>query len=65
VAAGPDSVEQQPNGRWFVRGERDNVRIIVIVNPDGAIWTAWPEEDSPGVVRNPDPMEGAAWTTAR
>jgi Bacterial EndoU nuclease len=65
VAKGPDSVEQQPNGRWFVRGERDNVRIIVIVNPDGAIWTAWPEEDSPGVVRNPDPKEGAAWTTTR
>jgi hypothetical protein len=65
VAAGPDSVEQQPNGRWFVRGERDSVWIIVIVNPDGVIWTAWPEEDSPGVVRNPNPKEGAPWTTVR
>jgi hypothetical protein len=65
VAKGPDSVEQQPNGRWFVRGERDNVWIIVIVNPDGAIWTAWPEEDSPGVARNPNPKEGAPWTTTR
>jgi Bacterial EndoU nuclease len=57
VATDPASVEQQPNGRWFVRGERDGVWIIVIVHPDGAIWTAWPEEDSPGVVRNP--KEGA------
>jgi hypothetical protein len=57
VATGPDSVEQQPNGRWFTRGERDGVSIVVIVNPDGVIWTAWPEEGSPGVVRNP--MEGA------
>jgi Bacterial EndoU nuclease len=65
VAKGPDTVEQQPNGRWFLRGERDSVWIIVIVNPDGAIWTAWPEEDSPGVVRNPNPKEGAPWTTTR
>ena len=65
VARGPDTVEQQPNGRWFLRGERDSVWIIVIVNPDGAIWTAWPEEDSPGVVRNPNPKEGSSWTTTR
>ena len=63
VAGDPDSVEQQPNGRWFLRGERDSVWIIVIVHPDGAIWTAWPEEDSPGVVRNP--KEDAPWTTTR
>jgi hypothetical protein len=25
----------------------------VIINPDGAIWTAWPQAGSPGVVRNP------------
>jgi hypothetical protein len=57
VARIPDSVELQSNGRWFIRGQRDGVWIIVIVNPDGAIWTAWPEEGSPGVVRNP--REGA------
>jgi hypothetical protein len=57
VARIPDSVEPQPNGRWFTGGERDGVWIIVIINPDGAIWTAWPEEGSPGVVRNP--KEGA------
>jgi len=54
VARSPDSVEHQPNGRWFVRGERDGIWIIVIINPDGVIWTAWPEEGSPGVVRNPE-----------
>jgi Bacterial EndoU nuclease len=53
VAHVPDSVEHQPNGRWFTCGECDNVWVTVIINPDGAIWTAWPEEGSPGVVRNP------------
>jgi len=57
VARVPDSVEHQPNGRWFTRGECDSISIVVIVNPDGAIWTAWPEEGRPGVVRNPS--EGA------
>jgi Bacterial EndoU nuclease len=57
VARAPDAVEHQPNGRWFTRSQRDNVWLIVIVNPDGAIWTAWPEDGSPGVVRNP--KEGA------
>jgi hypothetical protein len=57
VARGPDSVRQQVNGRWKARGERDHVGITVIINPDGAIWTAWPQAGSPGVVRNP--KEGA------
>jgi hypothetical protein len=29
------------------------VAITAIVHPDGRIWTAWPEEGSPGVIRNP------------
>jgi Bacterial EndoU nuclease len=57
VARGPESVRQQVNGRWKARGERDQVGITVIINPDGAIWTAWPQAGGPGVVRNP--KEGA------
>jgi Bacterial EndoU nuclease len=53
VARVPDSVHQQANGRWKARGEHGHVRINVIINPDGAIWTAWPQAGSPGVVRNP------------
>jgi hypothetical protein len=43
----------QANHRWRVRGERDGVAITLVVHPDGRIWAAWPEEGSPGVVRNP------------
>jgi Bacterial EndoU nuclease len=43
----------QANHRWRVRGERDGVTITLVVHPDGRIWTAWPEEGSPGVIRNP------------
>jgi hypothetical protein len=43
----------QANDRWRVRGERDGVAITVVVHPDGRIWAAWPEEGSPGVIRNP------------
>lgn len=43
----------QANHRWRVRGERDGVAITVVVHPDGKIWAAWPEEGSPGVIRNP------------
>jgi hypothetical protein len=53
VAHHPDNVRQQWNERWKLHGTRDAVEITVIINPDGVIWTAWPEEGSPGVVRNP------------
>jgi Bacterial EndoU nuclease len=43
----------QANHRWRVQGERDGVTITLVVHPDGRIWAAWPEEDSPGVIRNP------------
>jgi len=43
----------QANHRWRVRGERDGVAITLVVHPDGRIWAAWPEEGSPGVIRNP------------
>jgi hypothetical protein len=58
VARTPDSVHQQDNGRWKARGEFDGVDVTVIIQPDGEIWTAWPDEASPGVVRNPE--EGSA-----
>jgi hypothetical protein len=30
------------------------VEIVAIVETDGHVWTAWPREGSPGVVRNDD-----------
>ena len=54
VARSPESVHQQWNQSWKARGEFDNVRTTVIIEPDGTIWTGWPEEGSPGVVRNPE-----------
>ena len=55
VARLPDRppVNQDRNNRWLCTGMRDSVEASVIVLPDGEVWTAWPEEDSPGVVRNP------------
>ncbi len=54
VARAPDDLAVfQPNHRWRVHGQRDDVGITVIVLPDGRIWSAWPDADSPGVVKNP------------
>jgi len=53
VARSPDSVELQRNGRWKVMGDRDGVRLDVIVMADGRIWTAYPLPGSPGVTQNP------------
>jgi hypothetical protein len=54
VARAPyDQPVLQPNHRWRVHGQRDDVGITVIVRPDGRIWSAWPDACSPGVVRNP------------
>ncbi len=52
VARRPGSVHQQWNGRWKGRGEGDGVDVTTIINPDGSIWTAWPEEGGRGVIRN-------------
>jgi hypothetical protein len=43
----------QANRRWRVHGQRDEVGITVIIQPDGRIWSAWPDAGSPGVVKNP------------
>jgi hypothetical protein len=53
TAAPHDLPVFQSNRRWRVHGQRDDVGITVIVQPDGRIWSAWPDADSPGVVRNP------------
>ena len=55
VAQRPDvpPVLQQRNNRWVCTGIRDGVEVSIIVLRSGEVWTAWPEEGSPGVVRNP------------
>jgi hypothetical protein len=55
VARRPDSppVLQHWNDRWFCSGTRDRVEVSVILLRNGEVWTAWPEEGGPGVVRNP------------
>jgi Bacterial EndoU nuclease len=54
VARAPDDPPVfQANHRWRVHGQRDGVGINVIVQPDGRIWSAWPDAGSPGVVKNP------------
>lgn len=54
VARAPDDPPVfQANRRWRVHGHRDDVGITVIIQPDGRIWSAWPDAGSPGVVKNP------------
>lgn len=55
VARRPDRppVHQHWNDRWLCVGTRDSVEVSVVVLRGGEVWTAWPEEGSPGVVRNP------------
>jgi Bacterial EndoU nuclease len=55
IARHPDQEPERQdwNGRWQVSGEQDGVKIFAVVESDGRIWTAWPDEDSPGVVKNP------------
>ncbi|HKN51845.1 MAG TPA: EndoU domain-containing protein [Amycolatopsis sp.] len=44
---------RQYNGRWRCAGERYNVHVIVLVEENGQVHTAYPIA-GPGVVRNPD-----------
>lgn len=54
VACAPDDPPVfQANRRWRLHGQRDDVGITVIVQPDGRIWSAWPDAGSAGVVKNP------------
>ena len=55
VARRPDMPpqHQQRNDRLVLRGTRDDVEIVVIIERDGRIWTSWPLPGGPGVVKNP------------
>jgi hypothetical protein len=55
VARRPDSAptRQDWNDTWLCRGTRNDVGVSAVVERDGNILTGWPEEGSPGVVRNP------------
>lgn len=53
VALSPDSAHLQRNGRWRTEGSRDGVKLVVVVRPDGHVWTAYPLPGSPGVTQNP------------
>jgi hypothetical protein len=44
---------QQRNGRWRCAGERFNVHVVVLVEENGYVHTAYPVA-GPGVTRNPD-----------
>jgi hypothetical protein len=54
VARNPDQApkRQDRNDSWLVSGKHDDVEIVAIVKSDGLVWTAWPREGSPGVVKN-------------
>jgi Bacterial EndoU nuclease len=43
----------QPNQRWRFRGARDGVEIVVLVERDGTVVTAWPLPGGRGVQQNP------------
>jgi hypothetical protein len=62
VARHPDvNPVWQPNQLWHLRGIRDGVDIIVLMERDGAVLTAWPLAGGRGVQQNPswsdDPEE--------
>lgn len=57
VARNPQDARHQRNGWWLARGDYENVQIWTVVRPDARIWTAWPDPDSPGVIRNPYPED--------
>ena len=76
VAFAPDGPPVfQANCRWRVHGQRDDVGITVIVQPDGRIWSSWPDASSPGVCPGPPcragpkpqvkPTGSACWTAMR
>ncbi|HLK78580.1 MAG TPA: EndoU domain-containing protein [Streptosporangiaceae bacterium] len=56
VGRRPDSTpgHQEWNDRWVVRGARDDVGIVAVIERDGRIWTAWPLPGGTGVVKNPE-----------
>jgi hypothetical protein len=55
VARKPDAppIRQDRNDSWLCAGTRESVEVSVVIMRSGEIWTSWPEEGGPGVVRNP------------
>ena len=58
VARAPDGAVKLPTDEWLAHGERDGVRIAVIVMPDGDVLTAYPVS-GPGVAQNQMDERGA------
>jgi hypothetical protein len=56
VARRPDLTPgyQEWNDRWVVRGTRDDVGIVAVIQRDGRVWSAWPLPGGAGVVKNPE-----------
>ncbi|SDX28596.1 EndoU nuclease [Amycolatopsis xylanica] len=50
---------RQYNGRWRCAGERYGVHVVVLVEEDGMVHTAFPIA-GPGVTRNPDTAKDPA-----
>ena len=50
---------RQYNGRWRAAGERYGVRVVVLVEENGQVHTAYPLEGE-GVTRNPDTAKDPA-----
>lgn len=48
----------QPNGRWPARGRRDDVDLVAVIEPGGAIVTGYPLAGGRGVVKNPKRSQG-------
>jgi hypothetical protein len=46
-------IRQNWNDRWRVRGTHDGIEIVGILQPDGRVWSGWPLDGGPGVVKNP------------
>lgn len=55
TACRPQQARYQEHGTWIVRRSVDQVDIWAVVRPDGRVWTAYPDPDSPGVTTNPIP----------
>jgi hypothetical protein len=55
VARTPDQAPERQdwNERRSVTGTHDGVKVVAIVESDGRVWTSWPGEGSPGVIKNP------------
>lgn len=52
VARDPLGAVKLPTGEWLAHGERDGVRLGVVVSPDGDVLTSYPVH-GPGVMQNP------------